>query len=82
MIPTASVLPETCDVFNHRWKETYYGFTCEVCGQFVPPDFFAPMDDTAFDDESEDGHSQECTCDVCLQNYPERNSDYWMDDGH
>jgi len=32
------------------------------------------------DDDSPKGHSQECTCEHCIQNYPERDPESWMDD--
>ncbi len=24
-----------CDPFKHDWKEVYYGYECQRCGQFV-----------------------------------------------
>lgn len=29
-------LREWCLGFDHQWKETYYGYECEHCHEFIP----------------------------------------------
>lgn len=54
---------------KHDWKQEYYGIRCTICDLFYPDNsnWFAPPDD-----EEEDYHSYDCTCEDCLQNHPER----------
>ena len=72
---------------NHDWKEVYNGIKCVKCELFYPDNgnYFAEFDYP--DDEEEDYHSYDCTCEDCLQNHPERDilygdGDYfdWGDD--
>ncbi len=61
---------DECKQFEHEWEQVYYGMKCKVCGLFYPDtgNWFAPP----ADDEEEDYHSYDCTCENCLQNHPER----------
>jgi len=54
---------------KHEWKQEYYGIRCAKCDLFYPDNsnWFAPLDD-----EEEEYHSYDCTCEECLQNHPER----------
>jgi hypothetical protein len=27
---------EICEATHHEWKEEYYGYKCENCGEFIP----------------------------------------------
>jgi hypothetical protein len=27
---------ELCEATHHEWKEEYYGYKCETCGEFIP----------------------------------------------
>jgi len=38
---------ELCNMFTHRWKDEYYGYRCENCGDFIPYgcDPWMPFDD-------------------------------------
>ena len=54
---------------KHEWKEEYYGIRCSKCDLFYPDtgNWFAPLDD-----EEEEYHPYNYTCEDCLQNHPER----------
>jgi hypothetical protein len=54
---------------KHEWKQEYYGIRCSICDLFYPDtgNWFAPDDD-----EEEEYHPYDCTCEDCLQNHPER----------
>jgi hypothetical protein len=26
----------SCDPWQHKWVEVYYGYECSICGDFVP----------------------------------------------
>lgn len=60
---------QICEATHHEWKEEYYGYKCETCGEFIPYGCEPWM---PLDDEEEDYHSYDCTCEDCLQNHPER----------
>ena len=53
---------------KHDFEEVYYGLKCKKCDLFYPDNgnYFAP------DNEEEEYHSYDCTCENCLQNHPER----------
>lgn len=54
---------------KHEFEEVYYGLKCKHCDLFYPDNgnYFAPLDD-----EEEEYHPYNCTCEDCLQNHPER----------
>ncbi len=41
-----------CDDDKHTWKEEYYGFRCETCDLFVPPDFFDQLPEHIDEEEA------------------------------
>lgn len=43
---------ELCNLWQHQWKEGYYGYTCENCGMFIPYgcEPWMPLDDYSEDD--------------------------------
>lgn len=65
-----------CEMTHHEWKEEYYGLRCETCGEFIPDGCEPWMPDE--DEDDEDYHSEMCTCEHCIQDYPERS--YLIDD--
>lgn len=60
-----------CETTHHKWRGEYYGYKCEICGDFIPYgcEPWLPVED---DDEDADYHPYDCTCESCLQNHPER----------
>jgi hypothetical protein len=79
-------MSEECE---HDWKKEYYGLRCANCQLFYPDNgnYFAPLDNEfgygepdpyTDDEEDEEYHSDTCTCETCIQDYPERL--YLLDD--
>lgn len=54
--------------------------TAEIDEIFNPESAFAEVEYEDWDDDDPDGHSLECTCEHCIQTYPERDTEIW-DDG-
>jgi hypothetical protein len=63
------------EAHEHEWKKEYYGLRCSICDLFYPDtgNWFAPPDE-----EDDEYHSETCTCETCIQDYPERL--YLLDD--
>ena len=34
--PTGEEKRKLCEMTHHEWKEEYYGYKCETCGEFIP----------------------------------------------
>ena len=53
---------------KHKLEEEYYGLRCSKCGVFYPDGQGPWMPDDVYEEE----HRYDCTCELCIQNHPER----------
>jgi hypothetical protein len=68
-----------CDLFKdgkHEFETMYNGIKCKYCDLFYPDNgnYFAEIDE----EDDDEYHSERCTCETCIQNYPERS--YLLED--
>lgn len=36
MLSDRELSQKWCNAFEHHWREVYYGYECEICGEFIP----------------------------------------------
>lgn len=36
MLNEREILMEICNIIGHRWVESYYGWLCQTCLEFIP----------------------------------------------
>jgi hypothetical protein len=47
---------QLCEMTSHAWKEEYYGYKCETCGEFIPYGCEPWMPDDDWPVSDEDGN--------------------------
>jgi hypothetical protein len=69
-----ATLPHDC-----KWRESYYGFECDICGAFAVDSYFDDVPDFEDYHNAEDDAEPVGSCDNCESNLY-RDDVYYIDD--